>query len=104
MGQFETNVVLQIIEKPLFFVSFFPGIKRKSLEVFGNAFGNPLGHLGEPFGSFGDALGSLAGALGNLGDALGSLGNALGSLLERTYRKPRGKPAQNSRWLRASLG
>ena len=69
--QLEASMVLQIIEKPFFFL-----IGRKSWKAFGNALEHPLGRLGKPLGtfwgageSFGDALGALGGAMGGLGDA-----------------------------------
>ena len=94
----------KIIEKPLFFLSFFD-ISRISLETLGSAVGDPLGTpwgaLGNAWGALGDAWGSLGDALGSLGDALGGLGDALGDPSWRTLGKP-GKnhlerPPQNPR-------
>ena len=65
-GQLEKKLDLQIIEKPLFFLSFFDVLK-KSLEAFGNTLANPSGM---PWGAFGDAWEGLGDALGSLGDPL----------------------------------
>ena len=77
-GQLETNTVLKITEKPLFFWGLF-NILRKSMTAFGNAFGNPLGRLGEPLGSPGEALETLWEALGVPWGALGTPWEALGT-------------------------
>ena len=81
-GQLETNMNIKIIEKPLIFLGFFDSL-RKSLEVVGNALGEPLG---TPWGApgyawegLGGVLGGLGGAWGGLGAALGGRGDALGS-------------------------
>ena len=101
----------KIIEKPLVFLGFF-NILRKSLEVFGNALGEPLG---TPWGALGDAWGSLGDAWGGLGDALGKpqgdLGNALGDPLGEPWENlgrtsledPPGRPNIGDRtWARES--
>ena len=73
-GQLEANMDLEIIEKPLFFLGFF-NISRKSLEVIGNALGQPLG---TPWGALGDALGT----------PWEVLGDALEDLLGRPWKRP----------------
>ena len=73
-GPWGRNIYAKIIEKTLFFLSFFD-ILRKSLEAFGNALEGFLGMPGEPLGTPGEALGTPWEALGTfwegLGDALG---------------------------------
>ena len=101
-AQFESNINLKIVEKPLFFLGFF-NISRKFVETCGNALGSVregLGSaLGTPwraFGEAGDALGGPSGRPGTPWKVLGTpkrallgepswetLGNALESLSGR---------------------
>jgi hypothetical protein len=75
---------VKIIEKPLFFIGFF-NISRKSLEVIGNALGQPLG---TPWGALGDALGTPWEALGTPWEALGTPWKVLGMLWEVLLGEP----------------
>ena len=95
---------VKIIEKPLFFLGFF-NISRKSLEVIGNALGQPLG---TPWGALGDALGTPWEALGTPWEALGTpweaLGTpwkALGDFLGKTLEEPLEDPTPGARPLRS---
>jgi hypothetical protein len=95
---------VKIIEKPLFFLGFF-NISRKSLEVIGNALGQPLG---TPWGALGDALGTPWEALGTPWEALGTpweaLGTpwkALGDFLGKTLEEPLGRSTPDAKALRS---
>ena len=88
---------VKIIEKPLFFLGFF-NISRKSLEVIGNALGQPLG---TPWGALGDALGTPWEALGTPWEALGTPWKALGDFLGKTLEEPLEDPTPGASPLRS---
>ena len=89
-GQLQANMDLKIIEKTLFFFSFF-NILREALEASGNALEDSLGGPGVTLGTPWGALGKPWEALGAPWEALGTPWEALGTpwktLLGRTFQK-----------------
>ena len=88
---------VKIIGKPLFFLSFF-NISRKSLEVIGNALGQPLG---TPWGALGDALGTPWEALGTPWKALGTPWKTFWENLGKTLEEPLEDPTPHANPLRS---
>ena len=68
-GQLEANMVLQILEKPLFFPFLVFQYLKEILESFWERLGKPSGM---PWGAVGDLLGTPGEALGTPWEALGT--------------------------------
>ena len=96
LSQLEANAALQIIEKPLFFISF-SNILWESLKAFGNALENTLGRLGDALGTFWKRMEKLWGHLGMplmLWKALGAPWEALGAPWEAFSGEPAGNQVE----------